>query len=126
MQEYLERVNALCDALLPKVLKVIKGGHEGVYPVKEFFAELPAHQALRDGFDRQLAQVAVPPAAHTQAAALQAYITFANRLDAQRLAAARRGQAAFDRETLGERGALDDPTIQARTAAGFHESCNAR
>jgi hypothetical protein len=127
VQGYLGRVNALCDALLPKVLKVIKGGHPGVYPVQEFFAELPAHQGLRNGFDRQLAAIPAPPAARTQAAALQAYIRFANQLDARRLAAARRGQAAFDRETLGERAyAPNHPTIGARTAAGFHDSCNAR
>ena len=127
MQDYLQAVNALCDALLPKVLAVIHGGHPGVYPVGEFFAELPAHAKLRSDFDAQLATIPVPPAAMPEAAAMADYIRFANQLDARRLAAAKHGQAAFDSETLADdASAPNDPSIAARTAAGFHQSCNAR
>jgi hypothetical protein len=127
VQQYLAAVNTLCDDLLPKVLQVIKGGHPDVYPVAEFFAELPAHSQLLSGFDSQLSEVAVPPAARMKSAALAAYIRFANQLDAKRLAAAKQGQAAFDREIGAEKvTAADDPTIAARDAAGFNESCSAR
>jgi nitrous oxide reductase accessory protein NosL len=127
VQKYLSAVNALCDDLLPKVLQVIHGGHPSVYPVTEFFAELPAHTKLLADFDAQLAKVPVPPQATTQAAALSAYIRFANALDAKRLAAAKGGQAAFDKEIRDENAhAASDPTISARTAAGFNESCSAR
>lgn len=126
-QSYLDRVNALCDALLPKVLAVMQGGHPDVYPVAEFMAELPQHAQLEADFDAQLAQVAVPADAATAQAAFQAYITYANGIDAKRLAAARQGQAAFDAEIRAENAeAPTDPVIAARTAAGFHESCNAR
>ena len=42
---------ALCDALLPKVVAVTKGGSLDI-PLKDFFAQLPAHAKLRSYFDR--------------------------------------------------------------------------
>ena len=125
VQRYLDSVNALCDALLPKVIAVTNGGSLDI-PRKKFFAQLPAHTKLLDAFDRHLAEISVPPAAKANAAALAAYIRFANRLDARRLAAARRGKAAYAKEIAAESKAADDPTIAARDAAGFSESCNAR
>lgn len=125
VQQYLDAVNALCDALLPKVVAVTGGGSLDI-PLDQFLKQLPAHQQLRDGFDRDLAKIPVPPAAASQAAALQAYIRYANRLDASRLRAARQGQAAYQREIAAESDAADDPSIAARDAAGFHDSCNAR
>jgi hypothetical protein len=126
VQEYLDAVNQLCDALLPKVVEVTGGGRLDI-PLKQFFEQLPAHQRLRDGFDRDLAKIPVPPAAKDEATALANYIRFANELDAKRLRAARQGAAAYHREIAAElRSAADDPSIAARTAAGFNESCNAR
>src|SRR4051812_1323728 len=88
---YLDAVNALCDALLPKVIAVTNAGSMDI-PLKAFFAQLPAHMKLRSDFDRQLAAIPVPPAAADKAATLAAYIRFANALDARRLAAAKQGQ----------------------------------
>ena len=119
-------MNALCDALLPKVIAVTNGGSFDI-PLKGFFAQLPAHTKLRSDFDRQLARVPVPPAAKDKASALAAYIRFANQLDAKRLAAAKQGTDAYAKEISAEKQyAADDPTITARTAAGFHEACDAR
>ena len=126
MQQYLDAVNQLCDALLPKVLKVTDGGRIDI-PLNQFFKQLPAHQRLRDNFDRDLAKIAVPPAAKNAAAALADYIRYADQLDAKRLKAARQGPAAYRREIDAElNAAADDPSIAARDAAGFSESCNAR
>jgi hypothetical protein len=126
VQRYLDAVNALCDALLPKIDAVTHGGSLDI-PRAEFFDQLPAHQRLRDRFDRDLAGIAVPPQAHDQAAALADYIRFADELDRKRLQAARQGAAAYRQEIRAElESAAADPSIAARTAAGFHESCNAR
>jgi hypothetical protein len=126
-QQYLDRVNALCDALLPKVLAATHGGHDAPYPVREYFAEEPAHARARNEFDAALAKVSVPPAAAAQHAALAAYVRFANRIDAARDAAAHRSQRAFDAEIRHERTVdLNSPIIAARDAAGFSDSCNAR
>jgi len=125
-QKYLDAVNALCDALLPKVVAVTNGGRLDI-PLKDFFAQLPAHAKLRSDFDQALARVPVPPQAQDKASALAAYIRFANQLDAKRLAAARAGAAAYAKEISAElTSAADDPSIAARNAAGFHESCDAR
>ena len=126
VQKYLDAVNRLCDDLLPKVVAVTNGGSLDI-PLKDFFAQLPAHAKLRADFDRQLAQVPVPAQATEQARALRDYIKFANALDAKRLAAAKAGQASYAKEISAEKNAAaSDPTIAARTAAGFNESCNAR
>jgi hypothetical protein len=87
----------------------------------------PQHTKLLDDFDHRLAAIVVPPAAAAKARALAAYITFANKLDAARLRAARHGAAAYQREVHAEqKSAASDPSIAARDAAGFSESCNAR
>lgn len=125
--QYLARVNALCDALLPKVLAAIHGGHPGTYPVATYYAEVAVTSKLEADFDRQLAQVPIPPQAAAQHAALQGYLDYANQLNAQRRATAAKGQAAFDAETKAEAAQTPtDPHIAARNAAGFNESCNAR
>ena len=127
VQRYVDQVNALCDALLPKVLAATHGGHDGSYPVRVYFAEEPAHAKARHQFDVGLAKVVVPPGAETQRAALEAYIAFANRIDAARAAAARKGQRAFDKQTVHERTVdLNSPVIASLEAAGFNESCTAR
>jgi hypothetical protein len=126
VQHYLDAVNRLCDDLLPKIIAVTGGGSLDI-PRHEFFEQLPEHSRLRAEFDRNLARIPVPAAARDQARALHAYIRFANRLDARRLAAARKGEAAYAREIRAEeRHAASNPTITARGAAGFHDSCNAR
>jgi hypothetical protein len=126
VQGYLDAVNALCDALLPKVIAVTKGGSLDI-PLPDFLAQLPAHTRLRSDFDRDVARVPVPPAAADKAAALRAYVDFANRLDARRLAAAKQGQGAYAQEISAEKAsAASDPSIVARQAAGFHDSCDAR
>ena len=122
--QYLTAVNALCDELAQKII-ALNGGRFDI-PLKEFLAQLPQHTKLRDDFDRQLAAIVVPPAAAAKAQALAAYIAFANKLDAARLRAARQGAAAYRREIDAEKSAASDPSIAARDAAGFSESCNAR
>jgi hypothetical protein len=126
VQNYLNAVNTLCDELLPKVVAVTNGGSFDI-PLKDFFAQLPAHTKLRADFDRQLARVPVPAQARDKARILSAYIRFANQLDAKRLTAANQGRASYEREIRAEKKyASSDPTITARNAAGFSESCNAR
>jgi len=124
-QVYLDAVNALCDALLPKILTVTHGGSIDV-PAREYLATWPAHKRLLDGFDAHVAAIAVPAAAQRKAAALTAYVRFADHLDAARLAAARKGQAAYAKEVHSESGVENDPSIAALAAAGFNDSCTAR
>ena len=96
-------------------------------PRSRSYAEEPAHAKARDQFDAALAQVDVPAAAAHQHAALADYLRFANRIDAARAAAARRGQQAFDAEITHERTVdLTSSVITALEAAGFNESCTAR
>ena len=124
-QQYLSAVNALCDGLEQKIT-ALNGGQFDI-PLKDFLAQLPRHTKLRDGFDRQLAAIAVPRAAAAKARALTDYIAFANKLDAARLRAARQGAAAYRREIGAEKkSAASDPSIAGLTAAGFSESCTAR
>jgi hypothetical protein len=124
VQQYLNAVNALCDRLEQKI-NALNGGQFDI-PLKDFLAQLPQHTKLLDDFDRQLAAIAVPQAAAAKAQALTAYIAFANKLDAARLRAARQGAAAYRREIGAEQSAANDPSIAARDAAGFSQSCNAR
>ena len=124
VQQYLDAVNTLCDGLAQKIT-ALNGGQFDI-PLKDFLAQLPQHTKLRDGFDRQLAAIVVPPAAAAKARALADYIAFANKLDAARLRAARRGAAAYRREIGAEKNAASDPSIAAMDAAGFSESCTAR
>jgi hypothetical protein len=122
---YLGAVNALCDALLPKIITVTHGGSVDV-PAHEYLATWPAHKRLLDGFDAHVATIPVPAVAHVKAAALNAYVRFADQLDAARLAAAQKGPAAYAKEVQSESGVENDPTIAALTAAGFNDSCTAR
>jgi hypothetical protein len=124
-QVYVDAVNALCDALLPKIVAVTHGGSIHV-PVHEYLATWPAHKRLLDGFDAHVATIPVPTAAQGKAAALTAYVRFADRLDSARLAAARKGQSAYAKEVQSESGVENDPTIAALAAAGFNDSCTAR
>jgi hypothetical protein len=124
-QAYLSAVNALCDALLPKIVTVTHGGSIDV-PAREYLATWPAHQRLLDGFDAHVAAIPVTGTARGRAAALTAYVRFADRLDAARLAAAHKGQAAYAKEVRSESGVENDPTIAALAAAGFDDSCTAR
>src|SRR5580704_7330834 len=124
VQQYLNAVDALCHGLEQKII-ALNGGQLDV-PLKDFLAQLPQHTKLRDDFDRQLAAIVVPQAAAAKARALAAYIAFANKLDAARLRAARQGAAAYQREIDAEKSAASDPSIAARDAAGFSQSCNAR
>jgi hypothetical protein len=120
-------VNALCQDLLPKILDVTHNGDPAGFTVAQFKQHLAAHTALERAFDRQFAAIPVPPAARNAQAAMRAYIAFANRIDARRLAAANRGQHAFVAEVHAE-GAdyLSSPVKKARDAAGFDSACDAR
>ena len=125
VQHYLNAVDALCVGLEQKIV-ALNGGQFDI-PLKDYLAQLPRHTKLLDDFDRQLAAIVVPPAAAAKARALAAYIAFANKLDAARLRAARHGAAAYQREVDAEQNsAASDPSIAARDAAGFSQSCNAR
>ena len=124
VRQYLDAVNSLCDGLEQKI-NALNGGQFDI-PLTDYLAQLPQHTKLLGDFDRQLAAITVPPAAAAKARALAAYIAFASKLDAARLRAARQGAAAYQREIDAERSAASDPSIAARDAAGFSESCNAR
>ena len=125
VQQYLNAVNALCDGLEQKI-NALNGGQFDI-PLKDFLAQLPRHTKLREDFDRQLAAIVVPQAAAAKVRALAAYITFASKLDAARLRAARRGAAAYRREIAAEqKSAASDPSIAGLETAGFSESCTAR
>jgi hypothetical protein len=124
-QVYLDAVNAQCDALLPKIITVTHGGSIDV-PAREYLATWPAHNRLLNGFDAHVATIPVPAAAQGKATALTAYVRFADQLDAARLTAAQKGQAAYAKEVKSESGAPNDPTIAALAAAGFNDSCTAR
>jgi len=123
--QYLSAVNALCDELAQKIT-ALNGGKFDI-PLKDFLAQLSRHNKLRDDFDRQLTAITVPPAAAAKARALATYITFASKLDAARLRAARQGAAAYRREISAEKkSAASDPSIASMEAAGFSQSCTAR
>src|SRR5262249_48359120 len=83
VQRYLNAVNGLCDGLEQKIM-ALNGGQFDI-PLKDFLAQLPRHNKLRDDFDRQLAAIVVPQAAGAKARVLADYIAFANKLDAARL-----------------------------------------
>jgi hypothetical protein len=124
VQGYLIAVNALCDGLEQKIV-ALNGGKFDI-PLKDYLAQLPQHTKLLGDFDRKLAAIVVPQGAAGKARALAAYIAFADKLDAARLRAARQGAAAYQREINAEKSAANDPSIAARDAAGFSQSCNAR
>lgn len=124
-QHYLDSVNHLCDDLLPKVLRITHGGSIDI-PAQQYLEEWPAHRTVLAAFDASLAGVPVPAAASHAAAAMGTYVRFADRLDAARLRAARQGEDAWRREVAAEADVENDPSIAARTAAGFADSCDAR
>ena len=124
-QRYVDTVNGLCDELLPKVIKVTHGGSVDI-PARQYLADWPAHARVLAAFDKSLAAVPVPATAASAAAAMHHYMEFADRLDSARLKAAERGQVAWHRELAAETDAESDPSIAARTKAGFAGSCDAR
>jgi hypothetical protein len=124
-QTYLEAVNALCDALLPKVIEATHGGSIDV-PAKEWVQTWPAHKALLDGFDAHLAQVPVPPSAAETAQVMADYVVWATGIDQRRIAAAQKGEAPWRAEVAEEADLTDDPTLLALATAGFADSCQAR
>jgi hypothetical protein len=124
-QGYLDAVNALCDALLPKVVEATHGGSTQV-PAQEWVQTWPAHQALLDGFDADLAKVPVPPEAVGAAQVLAAYVVWATGIDQARIAAARQGDEAWQAELDAEADITSTPELLALGPAGFHDSCQAR
>lgn len=124
-QGYLDAVNALCDDLLPKVIDATHGGSTDV-PAKEWVETWPAHQALLDGFDADLAEVAVPEAAADLSQVVAAYVVWATGIDEARIAAARQGEDAWRAELAAEADILSTPELVALAPAGFHDSCQAR
>jgi hypothetical protein len=124
-QAYLDAVNALCDALLPKVVEATHGGSIDV-PAEEWVQTWPAHKALLDGFDADLAKITEPPSAADAAQVLADYIVWATGVDTRRIAAAREGEAAWRAEVDAEADITDDPKLLALGPAGFNDSCQAR
>lgn len=124
-QGYLDKVNSLCDKLLPRVLRVTHGGSIDI-PVRQYLRDWPAHRRVLAAFDSSLTAVRVPAAAAPAAAAMRRYVRFADKLDAARLEAARHGEQAWRREVAAEANVVNDPAIAARDAAGFASSCDAR
>ena len=124
-QTYLAAVNALCDDLLPEVVAATHGGSIDV-PAREWVRTWPAHKRLLDGFDADLAQVPVPPSAADAAQVMADYVVWATGVDERRIAAARKGEAAWRAEVASEADITDDPTLRALGPAGFADSCQAR
>lgn len=125
VERYLDAVNTLCDALLYQVVNGPDGGSINV-TAQEYLKTWPAHKRLLDGFDAALAAVQVPAAASGKAAALRAYVRYADKLDQTRLAAAQKGQAAYAKQVESESGVHDNPVISAVVSAGFKTSCASR
>ncbi|HEX5090173.1 MAG TPA: hypothetical protein VFV89_20360 [Nocardioides sp.] len=124
-QAYLDAVNSLCDALLPKVVEATRGGSTDV-PATEWVTTWPAHKALLDGFDADLAKVTVPPAAKDSAEVMAAYVVWANGIDERRITAARKGEKAWQAELAAEVGIESTPALTALGPAGFSQNCQAR
>jgi hypothetical protein len=124
-QPYLDAVNALCDALLPEVVEATHGGSTDV-PAQEWVATWPAHQALLDGFDADLARIDVPPSAAEPARVIAAYVVWATGIDEARIAAAQQGEDAWRSELAAEADLTSAPELLALGPAGFHDSCQAR
>jgi hypothetical protein len=124
-QTYLDAVNVLCDALLPKVVDATNGGSIDV-PAQEWVQTWPAHQALLDAFDTDLATVPVPPTAAAAAQVMADYVGWATGVDERRIAAARKGEAAWRAEVAAEADITEAPELRALAPAGFAESCQAR
>ena len=102
-------------------------GNPAAFTVAQFRANVPAHTALVRDFDAHFAAIPVPAAARDANAAMRAYIAFANTVDVKRLAAANRGQAAFEAEVAAEVAGYENSAVKrARDAAGFDASCDAR
>src|SRR4051794_14488369 len=124
-QAYLDAVNALCDALLPKVIEATDGGSTDV-PAAKWVATWPAHKALLDGFDKDLAKITVPPAAEDSAAVITTYVAWATGVDERRIAAAKKGEKAWQAELAAEVDIERTPQLKALGPAGFSDSCQAR
>jgi hypothetical protein len=124
-QAYLGSVNALCDALLPKVVKATDGGSTDV-PAKEWVTSWPAHKALLDGFDADLAAVGVPPSAAATAQVIADYVVWATGIDQARITAAQQGEEAWQAELRAETDLESAPELLALGPAGFSDSCQAR
>lgn len=124
---YVAAVNALCQDLLPKILEVTNNGDPAGFTVAQYKQHLAAHTALERDFDRKFAALPVPSGARNANAAMRAYIAYANRIDARRLAAADRGQRAFVTEVHSEGPQYLSSSVKAaRDAAGFDAACDAR
>jgi hypothetical protein len=124
---YVAAVNALCQDLLPKILEVTNNGNPAGFTVAQFKEHVAAHAALERDFDRKFAAIPVPSDAQTANAAMRAYIAYANRLDARRLAAANRSQKAFVAEVRAEDAEYPTSGVKkGRDAAGFDAACDAR
>jgi hypothetical protein len=124
-QAYLAAVNGLCDDLLPKVIEATHGGSIDV-PAAEWVQTWPAHKALLDGFDDDLAQITVPPSAADAAEVMAEYVAWATGVDERRIEAARKGEEAWRAEVAAEAHIADDPALRALSPAGFADSCQAR
>lgn len=109
------------------MLGVIHGGHDSTYPIAVYRSEVKLTDKLEADFDRQVAAIGVPPAAAQAHAALPAYVSFADGINAKRAAAARRDKLPSTVRSSPRMPKLpNDPVIANRTAQGFAESCNAR
>jgi hypothetical protein len=124
-QSYLDAVNGLCDDLLPKVIEATHGGSIDV-PAAEWLRTWPAHKALLDGFDADLAQITVPPSATDASQVMAEYVAWATGVDQRRIEAARKGERAWRAEVAAEADITDDPALRALGPAGFEDSCQAR
>jgi hypothetical protein len=124
-QGYLDAVNTLCDDLLPKVVAATHGGSIDV-PAAEWVRTWPAHKALLDRFDADLAKVTVPPSAADAARVMAEYVAWATDVDVRRIEAARKGERTWRAEVAAEADIDEDPALRALGPAGFSDSCQAR
>lgn len=125
-QQYVDSINAICAAHLPRVLAATGGGHQGYYPIATFKAEAPKLKALAADFDAKVAAVAVPEGAKDAAATLNDYLQESATMEARLAAAAATGdQAKFDEAYDANLAPFG--TVSARMrAAGFSRDCNSR
>ena len=125
-KQYVDAINAICDAHLPLVLEATGGGHRGHFPIATYKAETPKLKALNADFDAKVAAVEVPEGARDAAATLNDYRKESDAAEARLAAAAATGdQAKFDAAFDANTAPFE--TVGARMrAAGFSRDCNSR
>jgi hypothetical protein len=123
---YLDQVNTLCDRLEIQEQAVV-ASFPPHFPVAQFLADDTKIQALVRSFDARLAAVPVRPAEQSTATAFAAYVKESTATRRLRVAAAHRGQQAYDAEYDRQiKVYAADPGLEAIDRLGFSGSCHYR